>query len=243
MNLLRASSFVLLAVSVLAAFGCVKKESVDSQDVTTHGMSLDLEVVNDGTHATVEAGLHVGSWESLVWARLTTGDELVLTDPTGAKRALGVVDASGKTVYGATVPAIDGVFLLDFTRAKGASALGNKIAVPPAFSVTAPTTASRKEALTFSWPAAGGSHRMEYRLGEATCLASYLEKDILGDPGKFTLNAGDLEASPGREGESCQVTLVVTRTLVTNDCCSAEFGHPSRALGRQVRTVKFTSTP
>lgn len=236
-------SFALAAFSALFVFGCAKKESVDSQDVTTHGMSIELEVVSDGANNSVQAGLHVGSWESLVWARLSAGDELILSDPKGDKRALGVVNSSGKTVYGVTLPALDGLYSLDFTRAKGASALGNKVLVPPSFALTAPATASRKEGLTFTWPAAAGSHQMTYSLSTGSCLRSHISKDILGDPGTFTIPAGSIEAFSSKETESCEVTLTVSRTVTTNDCCSAEFGHPSRALGRQTRSFKFTSTP
>lgn len=236
-------AFAAAALFASLAFGCAKKESVDSQDVTTHGMSLELQIVNDGTNDTVEAGLHVGSFESLVWARLSTGDELVLADPKGDKRALGVVNSSGKTVYGATLPAADGEFVLDFLRSKGASALGNKVLVPPSFALTAPASASRKEALTFTWPPAAGAHQMAYQISGASCLKAYVEKSIVGDPGTFTISAGDFETYTGKEAESCQVTLTVTRTLTTNACCSAEFGHPSRAIGKQVRVVKFNSIP
>lgn len=239
---LRPSLLALLAVPVLA-LGCAKKESVDSQDVTTHGMSLELDVVNDGTNNTVYAALHVGDWESLVWARLSDGDQLILQDPKGGKQALGLVSSDGKTAYGASVPAMDGQYLLDFIRAKGASALGNKVTVPPSFTVAAPASVSRKEALTFTWAAAAGTHAMAYELSGASCLQAHSSKTIVGDPGTFTVNAGELQPLSGKESETCQVTVKVTRTITTNSCCSAEFGHVSRALGRQERVFKFNSTP
>lgn len=238
------SSFALAALAAvpLFALGCAKKESVDSQDVTTHGMSLELDVVNDGTNNAVYAALHVGDWQSLVWARLSTGDQLLIADPKGGKQALSIVSNDGKTAYGANLPAMDGEYTLDFIRAKGASALGNKVTVPPSFTITAPTSVSRKEALTFTWAAASGP-QMAYTLSGASCLQAHTAKDIVGDPGTFTINAGELKALSGKEAESCEVTVKVTRTITTNSCCSAEFGHPSRALGRQERVFKFTSTP
>lgn len=236
-------TLVTLVTAPLALFGCAKKQSVDSQDVTTHGMSLQLEVVNDGTRSKVYAALHVGDWESYVWARLSSGDQLILIDPKGERRALGVLTTEGKTAYGAELAPMDGTFTLDFVREKGASALGNKAVVPPSFTVKVPATVSRKEALTFTWDAVTGEHDMAYEIVNASCLSSHLEKDIIGDPGTFTVNAGELKALSGKEAESCEVTLKVTRAIVTNACCSAEFGHPSRAIGRQDRVVRFTSTP
>jgi len=240
---IRSSFALAVAALPLLALGCAKKESVDSQDVTTHGMSLELDVVNDGTNNKVYAALHVGDWQSLVWARLTTGDQLVLNDPKGGKQALGILVQDGKTAYGGSLPAMDGEYALDFLRAKGASALGNKVTVPPSFTLTAPASVPRKEALTFTWGAAAGTHQMAYSLSGASCLSAHASKDIAGDPGSFTINAGELKALSGKETESCEVTLKVTRTITTNSCCSAEFGHPSRALGKQERVFKFTSTP
>ncbi|MBI2392198.1 MAG: hypothetical protein HYV09_21605 [Deltaproteobacteria bacterium] len=236
-------TLVTLVTAPLALVGCAKKQSVDSQDVTTHGMSLELDVVNDGTRSNVYAALHVGDWQSLVWARLSSGDQLIMTDPKSEKRALGVVSTDGKTAYGADLAPMDGTFTLDFVREKGASALGNKAVVPPSFTIKVPASVSRKEALTFTWESATGGHKMAYEIVSASCLSSHVEKDIIGDPGTFTLNAGELKALSGKDGDSCEVTLKLTRTIITNSCCSAEFGHPSRALGRQERVVRFTTTP
>lgn len=231
----------LVAAPLLA--GCVKKESVDSQDVTTHGMSLELDVVNDGQKSKVYAALHVGSWESLVWARLSSGDQLIVVDPAGARQALSILNTSGKTAYGVDLAAMEGEFKLDFIRAKGASALGNKVTVPPAFTVVAPAMHSRKEPLTFTWNAAPGSGaEMRYSL-TGPCISSHVPRSISGDPGTFTINAGDIKPVTGKEMESCQLTLKMTRAIVTNACCSAEFGHPSRTNGVQERVVFFQSAP
>jgi hypothetical protein len=237
------TSIYLTALVLAPLLACSKKESVDSQDVTTHGMSLEMDVVNDGTKSKVYTALHVGSWESLVWARLSTGDQLIVIDPAGNRQALSIINQSGKTAYGVDLPAADGEFKLDFIRAKGASALGNKVTVPPAFTVAAPATHSRKEPLTFTWNAAPGSGGvMAYSLS-GNCISAHAARTITGDPGTFTINAGDIKAMTGKEMESCQLTLKMTRAIVSNSCCSAEFGHPSRTNGVQERVVTFTSNP
>ena len=234
---------LILAVlgSALAPLGCVKKESVDSQDVTTHGMSLEMDVINDGTKSKVYVALHVGSWQSLVWAKLSTGDQLVVIDPAGNRQELKVTYSGNKTAYGVELPAMAGDFKLDFTRAKGASALGNKTTVPAPFTlaVSAPSV-SRKEALTFTWGAASGS--MGYSLS-GSCISSHVPKTIVGDPGTFTINAGELKALAGKENETCQLTLKVTRSATSDACCSSEFGHPSHSNGVQERVINFESKP
>ena len=238
---MRTALFLTLAI-LPAASGCVKKESVDSQDVTTHGMSLEMDVVNDGTKSKVYAALHVGDYQSLVWAKLTTGDQLIVTDPTGSKQALTVIYEGNKTAYGADLAPGEGDYLLDFNRQKGASALGNKLTVPKAFTLAvSKPQVSRTEMLSFSWGASNNG-TMAYALS-GPCIQSHVAKSIVGDPGSFTINAGEIKALAGKEMETCQLTLKVTRTIETNTCCSAEFGHTSHVRGIQERTITFDSKP
>lgn len=238
---MRTALFLTLAILPTAS-GCVKKESVDSQDVTTHGMSLEMDVINDGSKSKVYAALHVGDYRSLVWAKLTTGDQLIIIDPSGARQALALIYEGNKTAYGADLAPADGEFKLDFIRPKGASALGNKLTVPKAFTlaVNAPAV-SRKELLTFSWGASNNG-AMAYSLS-GPCIQSHVSKTIAGDPGSFTINGGEIKALSGKEMETCQLTLKVTRTIETNSCCSAEFGQTSLARGIQERVITFDSKP
>jgi len=234
----------LLAVPVLAA-ACVKKESVDSRDVTTHGMSLEFEVKNDGTKSKVEAMLHVGSHETYVYARLSDGEQLILTDPSGDKRALAFTGTQNAAKYGTEVPTSAGDYILDFLRVKGAaSALGNKVTLPAAFTLKAPASAPRKEALTFTWDAAAGTGAaaMSYSLS-GDCIQAHVPKDIIGDPGTFMINAGEIKAVTGKDMATCRVTLKVVRAVTTNATFSAEFGHRSVGRGIQERVVNFDSVP
>ena len=238
-------SRTLLTIAGLVALNaCTKKESVDSRDVTTHGMSLELKVTNDGSKSHVEAALHVGSYQTYTYAKLTEGEQLILTDPSGDKRALSFIGNNDAAKYGADVATSGGSYLLDFIRVKGAaSALGNKVELPAGFTVNPVGNTSRKEPLTFTWDAAAGTNAtMSYSL-KGNCIQSHLPKSIIGDPGTFTIAGGELQATAGKTDESCVLTLTVTRTVKTNTCCSAEFGHESQAWGSQERTVTFTSTP
>ncbi len=228
-------------VVVLAA--CTKKESIDSADVTTHGTSLEFEVTNDGKSSNVYAAIHVGSWESNTWARLSAGDKLILKPPSGDARVLPVTTSADKTSYGANIaPVVEGTFTLDFVREKGVSALNNTLVVPPPFELTAlPAEVPRAEALTLKWNAGTGGYSTSVRLtGDCITLVS---KDVTGDPGTFTLNAGEIKPSAGKETQSCVVTVRMTREISSTTCCSAEFGHPSKATGQQLRVATFSSKP
>jgi hypothetical protein len=233
----------LVVVPVLSV-ACVKKESVDSRDVTTHGMSLEFEVKNDGSKTKVEAMLHVGSYETYVYARLSDGEQLILTDPTSDKRALAFTGTQNAAKYGTEVSSGAGDYLLDFLRVKGAaSALGNKVTLPAGFTLKAPTSAPRNQPLTFTWDAASGNGAsMSYSLS-GECIQAHIAKDIVGDPGTFTINAGELKPLNGKEMATCRLTLKVVRAIASNLNFSAEFGHKSIGRGIQERTVNFDSVP
>lgn len=239
---MRVRSVLAFAVVAVCAVGCVRKESIDSADITTHGTSLELDARSDGTNTKVTVAVHVGSWESHTYARLSSGDRLILTDPKGDKHTLPVIRSGDLTSYGIDLPVTAGSFSLDFVREKGISALGNTVALPAGFTVAAPAEKSRKEPLTFTWDPGPGGYAMTYSLtGE--CILDDLSETITGDPGTFTINAGTIKTHSGDTDKTCPVTLRVTRTLASQACCSAEFGHPSRARGIQERVVTFTSKP
>jgi hypothetical protein len=233
-----------LGAAPVLAIACVKKESVDSRDVTTHGMSLEFEVKNDGSASKVNAKLHVGSYQTYTYARLIDGEQLILTDPSMDKRVLSFAGTNDAPEYVAEVNTSGGTYLLDFLRVKGAaSALGNKLELPPAFTLKAPTAAPRNQPLTFTWDAAVDSGAtMSYTLS-GDCIQAHVPKNIIGDPGTFTINAGEIKAFSGKENATCRLKLTVVRAKTTNACCSAEFGHESIARGIQERVISFDSTP
>lgn len=228
--------------TALVAFGCVNNENVSSDDVATHGMSMNFQVTNDGSHSVVDLEVHVGDWQSHTFAQLSASDELMLTAPVAQKLGVAGTRYNG-TYYGASLDSSDGPFVLDFKRTKGVSALGNRLVMPPSFAVTGTTgtTVSRKEALTFNWNRADGGHTMTLDL-HGDCV-QYTSKSIVGDPGTFVVNAGELKPVTGHDTDSCAVSAVITRTLVNGGSFSAEFGQESRGIGIQTRTVAFTSAP
>src|SRR5260221_8552615 len=89
----------LFALVATAAFGCSKKETIDSADVTTHGMSLDYQVTSNGSTTDVLVALHVGDHDSNTFASLSAGDALTLHIPGQPDRGLQQQTIGGKTIY------------------------------------------------------------------------------------------------------------------------------------------------
>jgi len=236
---------VPLAVAALSV-GCQKKENVQSQDVNTHGMSLKVIANSSGTNTTLEAEVHVGSAESSTLAKLTTGDQLVLKITGDTDRVLQEQDGGTYRgiYYKIDVGKTSGDFVIDFTRTKSASALGNKVSLPTPFTI-APIAGpvSRKEPLIVKWDRADGAHAMTLSL-DGSCIQSVLSRSVAGDPGTYTFNAGDIKTLAGSETANCSINVKVTRTLTfTSSSFSAEFGQPSKGTTTQLRTLAVDTKP
>lgn len=245
---LRTSFFfpVIAAFGLAFGMGCKPTPAVDSTDVATHGMSLQVESVSNGSDTSLKVWVWVGDADKKgTIATLVSGDQLMLKEPTSLARVLNTVDTQGQGyIYGASLPALDGDRLvIDFTRSKSASALGNSVTMPPAFTLTGPsgTTVKRSEMAKVQWNAGTGSYSMHVAV-DGDCL-DHQEKSIAGDPGSFVFNAGEIQTiTDARKNDSCAATITVYRDITTGTF-SAEFGHTSTALTRQVRSISFTSAP
>lgn len=245
-SLLPLSSGALVALAALASLGstgCSKKETVDSIDIATHGMALDYKLVCNGTTTSVQIGIHVGDWDSNDFVQLSSGDKLILRQPGPETSGFAANQSNGRTIYQLEVPATSGDFVLDFTRTKAASALGNKITLPPPFNITAPTATSnvsRKNNLAITWDAPGSGYAVDVKVS-GSCIFD-VDQNSPGDAGSVSFNAGQLKSLSGHEADTCPLTISVMRKT-SSGVFSGEFGHASQADGEQLRSVTVTSTP
>ena len=229
-----------LAVSALAGTGCTKKETLNSDEVTTKGFSLDFKALSNGTTTGVTIAVHIGTYESATYAKLIGGDHLVLTLADGTTAPLSESQegsgSSTATYYkNSSIAQPEGVLKVDLLRANGDNATDNLVQLPPGFVLSGPTTtASRRSPVTLQWTTKS-SQEMEIT-AKGDCIFDTTKK-IIGDPGSYTFNAGDLQSLSGKEKDTCAVTFTVTRTNKTSSGFSAKFGHESRAEGVQIRTL------
>ena len=238
------SSAVVLGLAF--ASGCSKKTTTDSGDVTTHGMSMDLSAYSDGSSTQVTATLHVGDFDSNDAVQLTSGDTLVLHAGSSTVSLNEHDDSTaGGTVvrYGTTLAGTNsGSFVVDFTRTSQASALGNSVTLPPPFTLTAPTgTLSRKNSVTVNWDSPGNGYNLEIDVHGDCILDDF--KTVVGEPGSYVINGGELQALAGHESDVCPVTVTVTRRIQTNSNFSSAFGQKSGSDAKQYRSATFQSGP
>lgn len=239
----------LLVLALIAQSACAKQEPVDSCKVATTAMGVEYKVTSDGTSSTVYAALHVGDWDTNTFVGLCSGDALVVH--VGGKDyplQQNKGDSSDKASYGASLGGVvAGDFVLDYTRASGASAVGNKLSLPPPFMLTGPTGAqSRRSPLTLSWDGAGAGYTITIVIEDSpgnTCIHRFT-KSVVGDPGNVTLNGGELVAASGHEKDACPLAITVERGIVVQETAggfSSEFGHRSRREATQVRRSTLSS--
>jgi hypothetical protein len=207
-------------------------------------MSLDFQVTSNGTKSDVLVGLHVGDHDSNTFASLSSGDALTLHVSGQPDTGLQQQNLGGKTIYTTSINVASGDFIVDFTRTQGASAIGNTLHLPPAFTLTAPTaTTSRASPVTVTWNNTGSGYNMNVAWA-GDCIFNDKKDLVAGsDPGSFTINAGDIQVLSGHEKDTCVVTLTVRREMKTTAGFSAEFGHTSQAEGDQERVITIQSGP
>ena len=241
--------FLLLSSSLLAlalASGCSKKDTQQSNDLTTHAMSMDFSVYANGASAQVTVTLHGGDFDSNESVHLASGDNLVLRVGAASYPLQEHDDDTvGGTVvrYGTSLAGVtDGTFIVDFTRTSGASALGNTLTLPPAFTLTAPTaTVSRKSPMTITWDSPGNGYNVEVDF-DGNCIEHDVQS-VVGEPGSLTINGGELKALAGHEGDTCPVTITVMRRIQTGSGFSSEFGYKRGSDAQQTRTATIQSGP
>jgi hypothetical protein len=227
-------------VAALTITGCSKKETIPSDEVTTAGMSLDFKVTSNGTTSSAIIAIHVGDYDSNVFVRLVAQDSLKLTTPDGTTPTLNQLvntfGGSERTVYVAeNMKATEGTFTLDFFHA-GSNAKGNTLTLPSSFTLTGPTgVVSRRSPVTLNWTNPGTGYQVTID-AKGDCIFD-TTKTVIGEPGSFTFNAGDLSSLSGREKDTCPVTFTVHRDGKTSNGFSSEFHHPSRAEAIQERSV------
>ena len=233
-----------LSVALGALCGCgdpgqLGRSVVAPSDVTTHGMALDFKVTSDGSGSHVYAAVHVGDWNSNTFASLDKGDVLTLHVTGQPDRGMQINQDGQKTYYTADVPTASGDFTVDFVRVTGASAIGNVITLPLPFTLTGPSaTISRKAPLTVSWTPTDSASSVRVKV-HGDCIFDK-EDSVIGDPGTFTFNGGDLSPLAGHENDVCPLALTVTRFRMGGQF-SSELGHPSQGDAEQYRTMTVQS--
>ncbi|WP_437731239.1 hypothetical protein [Sorangium sp. So ce1335] len=226
-----------LAASGLLA-GCT--ETLDSQQIRTGGISADLEATAESaTSTTLKATLQVGGNESNTYVILSGGDRISATADGDEVQ----MSAQGSGVYVAQfdVGAGDTEFRVLLDREDDEDAPDNVGTLPDPFDLEdlPREPVARDEAITIAWSPSGSGDAMEIRV-DGDCI--FTERfDVPGDPGTFTIDAGELRSTSSQEPESCDVDVVISRSRegTTDNTLDDE----SAFWLRQVRTGRFTSAP
>lgn len=223
--------------------GCA--EDVDSADVKTRGMYADFSVTGRGNgQSEVRAAILIGGSNSNTYAELSAGDVLTATSGTETHTLTEIGGTLGNVhIYGAT---FDGAaagqdFTVSFDRADDDSAPDSNAALPDPFEITEPLAnaeISRAEALTVSWTPSTGSAVEIDMDGDCVILNSH---NASSDTGSHTFEANSISPSAGKEGDTCNVEIVISTRRSGN--VDPAFGEGGRFNAHQSRSITFRSTP
>jgi len=223
--------------------GCA--EDVDSENVKTNGMYADFSVTGRGDgQSEVRAAILIGGSSSNTYAKLSAGDVLSATSGTETHTLTEIGGTVGDVhIYGATFDGADAdqPFNIAFDRADDDSAPESNSVLPAPFEITAPVAdveVSRTEALTVTWTPSTSS-AVEIDLdGDCVILDSH---NASSDTGSHTFEANSIRPSAGKDGDTCNVEIVVTTRKSGN--VDPAFGEGGRFNAHQSRSITFRSTP
>ncbi|WP_437314364.1 hypothetical protein [Sorangium sp. So ce385] len=226
-----------LAASGLLA-GCT--ETLDSKQIRTGGISATIEATAESASSTsVKATLKAGGDESNTYVILSAGDRISATadgeEVEMSSESSGVYVAHFDIGEGGTE------FTVRLDREDDDDAPNNAGTLPDPFDLEAlpKDPVPRGEDLTVTWAPSGSGDDMVIRVDGRCIFAKTF--DVGGDPGTYTIEADELEATSSQEPESCDVDLVISRTRggTTDKTLDPESSFELS----QVRQGRFTSAP
>ncbi len=228
---------VLLAATVLGA--C---EDVTSEDILTSGIYADLSVeASDHGTSTVRAVLKVGGASSNTYVQLTGEDELVAT--VGDESQPMVEQTLGdyhEYVAGFATANGGDVFKVSLNRSIDEGAPNSTMTLPDPFDID-PVTGplQRSSDITITWSPANSTDNMRITAA-GSCVLTY-ERDISGDPGTVTIEAGSLIPLDDAAQESCEVTYQIDRWRAGT--LDPGYGEGGKAIAHQIRTISVLTQP
>jgi len=225
---------VLLAVQVACA-------DVDSQDILTNAMYANLSITADGSgDSEAVAALRVGGANSTTYVELSDGDTLTAQAGDGEPDVMTEAELFEYHAYHAVLPTDDPAldYTISFVRTVDEGALGSILHLPDPFEMDEVSDEiPRSQDVPLNWTPADAGLDMTV-VTSGTCVEAY-SGEVPPADGAFDIPA--LVPLEGEETNSCEVT--VTLRLIEEGSLDPHFGEGGQALGYQVRSVNFLSTP
>lgn len=242
MKIAQATISLFTIVLAASAVGCA--EDVDSEAVRTEGMWVDMDAVSeDGEETHFDVRIRVGGSNG-TFVELTGDDRLVATGVTDDDDSTVVLDhdSSGdRHWYNGTIPFADegAEMNVDFQRGDGnTSAPDSTVSMPAPFEMDIEAdSVERGQEFTVTWDNTFGDS-MNYEIS-GDCIDTV--DGQTDDDMEFVVPGDALEVDLLDEGESCQVTVELSRVL--DGDLDPAFGEGGSIQGIQRRTATFRSDP
>ena len=228
---------IILGLALFA--GCA---DVDSNDLLTSGMyaHLEVEALGDGTSQAL-ATLKAGGVNSNTYVDLTGDDELTAEfEGETVKMTKETVGNYHRYVADFDTDTAGETFTISFTRTVDGGAPQSTLTLPDAFDLDELVdTVNDDEDLVIAWTPSGSDDSMQVELnGDCVLWDAF---DVQGDPGTYTVEAGDLTWINDEAPSSCKVDLTVHR--FNAGTVDSGFGEGGKAVGKQKRLDDFLYQP
>ena len=231
------AGLAVLGIAVLAV-GCTATTS--SHNIRTGGVVAKIDVSSQRAgHSAVQTDLVIGGANSNTYMVLEGGDRLEAS-VGGETRAM---SATSDGEYEATFPVSDGEFKISLIREVDDPAPENKGTLPPPFEITSEFNSDplsrASAAVEITWDPSGTSATMEIEI-DGKCI-HHERYEVGGDPGKYTIPAGEIRAWKSKKDEACNVDVIVTRSATGTTDPALDSDSYFRL--HQVRSTRFVSGP
>jgi hypothetical protein len=210
---------VMRAWAAVVLVACSTAKPIISSDISSRDTRLLPTIAANESGAFLEANLEGPSGPMT----LVDGDRLVARLPNEVPLV-----ALGPGTYGLDLGPVTGNIDVVLLRTHDAN-VDVGIFLPAAFTLHAPTTASRSAELTLTWDASSGPYSVTLSIN-GTCVAS-VSRTLSFDSGSYTFNPSELATTVA---STCTATVVMVRANPANRQSSSV---------TQTRTVTFESTP
>jgi hypothetical protein len=233
----------LRSIGVLLGLWTIACSSVKSEDVLTDGMWADLAVTSDGAATTASGILRVGDATSNTFVDLEGDDVLQVTDASGT---VPLVEVSVGDLFSYTaalgITAEGDEFSFGLLRTVDDGAPDSFGTLPAPLAVASPLDTPEwhpeVEPLTVTWEPAGSNDAMRVTVSSDCALTGIF--DVPGDPGTFTVEAGDIEVT-AEKGTVCSTVVRVERRRAGD--LDPGFGSGGTIFGIQFDEVEVMLVP
>lgn len=243
----------LVAIGAMAVFTIAGCSNTDSENVTTQGISADIEVLAEEGISTVSVRLEVGSGFGGTVLELSPGDTLTTMANGIQQTMIKDVDLFGDIEYKTSFPFDDfnTQFTVAFSRQNGINAPNSNVRLPEGFNVISPTPTTiyaYDDTVDIVWAPSGSVYVPDIRIAVACTMADGLvltnttNVPVASDTGSAQMPVAPLPPFGAKNtSQLCEGTIIFSRSR--SGFLDPNYGEGGRIAAHQYHESRFFIDP